>query len=98
MFMWVTCFVNLKNNSFFPVFLVQFWSSCPQPEFQLLVFSFFLLHCDMTYLVLVTVGLLGGQQAHGQLIWAVTGMVTPQDTVSWPVCVFQPPAHLDHCP
>lgn len=87
--MWVTCFMNLKDNLFFPVFSVQFCSSYLQPEFPIVMLSFLLLHCDMIYLVLVS--LLGGQQAHGQLIWAVgTWMVMPQDTPSWPVCAPSP--------
>lgn len=43
--MWVTCFINLKENFFFPFFFVQFCSSYPQPELQTSVLSFLLLHC-----------------------------------------------------
>lgn len=61
----------LKDNFLFPVFLVEFCTYCPLPEAQILRLLFLLLHCGMTYLMLATTSLLGGQHTHGQLIWTM---------------------------
>lgn len=50
----------------------------------------------MTYLVLVAVTLLGGQQAHGQLIWAGRAWMSMDGLCA--VAKLCAPAPLDDCP